>query len=196
MDKPTTVRDEVIARYFDMVQNEIKNLAINDPQVPQDKVQQLNDEIVTMGDFDAKLQHYIDDAANNDLDLKMVAKELYDELGSKVKNNMFNQNPVGDVPNPMMGERNHIKTFENFSQDVKPKWSVDDFKKLLYQLKGKVDIAKNYLYDEPKDYNELVSSLQEEGSEEADELAEEIHDLLVGIQLFSEERATELSRLN
>ena len=50
----------------------------------------------------------------NNLDIDRVAKIIYDKFKLQVKNNLFNQKDAQPVPNPMLGERKHIKTFENF----------------------------------------------------------------------------------
>jgi hypothetical protein len=50
----------------------------------------------------------------NNLDIKKIAKIIYDKFKLQVKNNIFNQKDSQNVPNKLMGERHHIKTFEQF----------------------------------------------------------------------------------
>ena len=39
---------------------------------------------------------------------------IYDKFKLQVKNNIFNQVDSQSVPNRLLGERKHIKTFEQF----------------------------------------------------------------------------------
>jgi len=193
-----TVRDEVITKYFDLVQEEIKRLAKEDG-IPEDKIQQLNDDIVDMGSIDNKLKPFIDQAALNDLDIKKIAKDLYDEIGPKVKNNTFNQNDPQGVPNKLKGERK-IQNFGEFLNElykepepVKLKWSTKDFRSLYDQLVNKTREAAKITKTEPRSLGELVEDLEELG---ATELAEEIISLTTALQQFSAEKEAELSKLN
>jgi len=196
-----TVRDEVIARYFDLVQEEIKKLAKADG-IKDDKIQQINDEIVNMGSIDNKLKPYIDQAAVNDLDIKRIAKEIYKDLGPKVKNNLFNQNDPNGVPNKLKGERK-IQNFGEFLNElyrepeiVKPKWNNEDFRSLYNQLVDKVKQAEDILDYQPTEYPKLLSALDEVGTGEANELIEDIMRLVDTLQTFTQERELELSKLN
>ena len=91
-------------RYFSDVQNEIKKLISGDKEIKSNEVGNFNNEIFTNQTDEKKLEikGYIDRACDNKLDIKKVAKELYDEFKLQVKNNLFNQKDSQPVPNSML----------------------------------------------------------------------------------------------
>ena len=106
--------NDVVSRYFDLVQNEIKKLISEDKEIKHNQVQLFNDEIFNQPEeIQSEIRQYIDKATMNDLDIKRIAKILYDRFKLQVKNNTFAQDKVNYVPNPMMGE-NKIMNFEKF----------------------------------------------------------------------------------
>lgn len=109
--------EDIVSRYFDIVQEEIKKLISEDKEIKQSQVEIFNNEIFNQPDeITGQIRQYIDKATNNNLDIKKVAKVIYDKFKLQVKNNVFNKDDVNDVPNPMVGERKHIKTFEQFNE--------------------------------------------------------------------------------
>ena len=110
--------EDIVGKYFDFVQEEINKLISEDKEIKQSQVQTFNDEIFNQPDeITAQIRQYIDKATNNNLDIKKIAKVIYDKFKLQVKNNVFNKDDVNDVPNPMLGERKHIKTFEQFNEN-------------------------------------------------------------------------------
>lgn len=113
-----TRNEDIVKKYFDMVQEEIKKLISEDKEIKPEQVQQFNDEIFNQDDqMKADIQMYIDQASTNNLDIKRIAKTLYDKFKVQVKNNVFNQKDVQNVPNKLMGERKFIKTYEIFKNN-------------------------------------------------------------------------------
>ena len=108
---------DVVSRYFDIVQEEIKKLISQDKEIKPEQVEQFNSEIFNQPEeIEGQMRQYIDKATMNNLDIKKVAKIIYDKFKVQVKNNIFNQKDSQEVPNPMIGERKHIKTFEQFNK--------------------------------------------------------------------------------
>jgi len=113
-----TRNDDIIGKYFDLVQNEIKQLIANDQDIKQSQVQEFNDAIFNQDDeIKTQMKQYIDKATMNNLDIKRVAKVIYDKFSKQIKNNLFTKDTVNDIPNPMLGERKHLKTFEQFNDN-------------------------------------------------------------------------------
>ena len=111
-----TRNEDIVSKYFDIVQQKIKELISQDTEIKPDEVEKFNQEIFNQPeDIQDEIRTYIDKATNNNLDIERVAKIIYDRFKLQVKNNVFNQDDVNDVPNPMVGERKHIKTFEQFN---------------------------------------------------------------------------------
>ena len=116
---PDTKNEDIVARYFDIVQDKIKKLISEDNEIKPEQVQQFNDEIFNQPEeIEGQMKNYINKATMNDLDMDKVAKIIYDKFKLQVKNNIFNQKDTQPVPNPMIGERKFIKTFEQWTTDV------------------------------------------------------------------------------
>jgi hypothetical protein len=108
---------DVVSRYFDIVQDKIKKLISEDEEIKPEQVEEFNNEIFNQPEeIEGEMRQYIDKATMNDLDIEKVAKIIYDKFKVQVKNNIFNQKDSQPVPNAMVGERKHIKTFEHFSK--------------------------------------------------------------------------------
>ena len=106
---------DIVSKYFDIVQEEIKKLISEDKEIKPGQVELFNQQIFDQPDeIQDEIRRYIDKATTNNLDIKKVAKILYDRFKLQVKNNTFNQDDVNNVPNPMLGERKFIKSFEGF----------------------------------------------------------------------------------
>lgn len=115
MAEVDTRNDDIVGRYFDFVQNEIKKLIEEDNEIKPEDVDKFNNEIFNQPEeIQGEMRQYIDKATMNNLDIKRIAKIIYDKFKLQVKNNIFNQKDTQDVPNPMMGEKKFIKTFEQW----------------------------------------------------------------------------------
>jgi hypothetical protein len=113
-----TKNNDITDKYFDLVQQEIKNLISQDKEIKPNEVQKFNNEIFNQpDDIKLEIRGYIENATMNNLDIKRIAKVIYDKFKLQVKNNVFNQTDSQDVPNPLIGERKHIKTFEQFNDN-------------------------------------------------------------------------------
>jgi len=113
-----TRNEDIVSRYFDIVQQEIKKLISQDKEIKPNQVELFNNEIFNQPDeIQAEIRQYIDKATMNNLDLKKVAKILYDRFKVQIKNNTFNQTDTQDVPNKLMGE-NRIYNFEKFIESI------------------------------------------------------------------------------
>jgi hypothetical protein len=123
--------DAVVSKYFDLVQNVIKELISKDKDIKSDEIERFNNEIFNQPvEIQDKIREYIDNATEKNLDIKKVAKTIYDKFKLQIKNNLYNQDDKQDVPNQLMGERKHImyitkknnktmkhlKTFENYDE--------------------------------------------------------------------------------
>jgi hypothetical protein len=110
-----TRNEDIVSRYFDEVQNEIKRLISEDHEIKPEQVELFNNEIFNQPDeIQNEIRTYIDKATMNNLDIKKIAKILYDRFKLQVKNNIFDQKDSQNVPNPMLGERKNVITFEKF----------------------------------------------------------------------------------
>ncbi len=69
-----TRNDDIIGKYFDLVQNEIKQLIANDQDIKQSQVQEFNDAIFNQDDeIKTQMKQYIDKATMNKF---WILKEL------------------------------------------------------------------------------------------------------------------------
>jgi len=110
-----TRNEDIVSRYFDEVQNEIKRLISEDHEIKPEQVELFNTEIFNQPDeIQNEIRTYIDKATMNNLDIKKIAKVIYDRFKVQVKNNVFDQKDSQKVPNPMLGERKNVITFEKF----------------------------------------------------------------------------------
>lgn len=113
----------VVSKYFDLVQNELKKLISNDKDIKSNEIERFNNEIFNQPvEIQDKIREYIDNATEKNLDIKKVAKTLYDKFKLQIKNNLYNQDDKQDVPNQLMGERKYIKTFEIFNIGLSKKY--------------------------------------------------------------------------
>lgn len=200
-----TRNEDIAAKYFDLVQNEIKKLISEDKEIKPNEIEKFNNAIFDQPDeIKTQISNYIENASLNNLDIKKVAKIIYDKFKMQVKNNVFNQKDAQNVPNKLMGERKFIKTYEGFlneySQNVKPKWDIEAYKNLYNQLVDKEQIAVEYLEDlgnpRPKTYKELVDLLKDYDTDESLEMANDIIELVNMLDHFGVEMEIELSQLN
>lgn len=114
-----TRNEDIVARYFDEVQNEIKRMIYEDKDIKPNQIDTFNREIFNQpDDIKNEIQNYIGKASMNNLDIKKVAQIIYDRFKLQVKNNVFDQTDRQDVPNKLLGERKHIITFEKFSSPI------------------------------------------------------------------------------
>lgn len=144
---------DIISKYFDVVQEEIKKLISEDKEIKPGQVELFNQEIFNQPDeIQDQIRQYVDKATMNNLDIPKVAKIIYDKFKLQVKNNVFNQDDVNNVPNPMVGERKYIKSFEGFFS--KEKWNGDITE--LDLSKSKFYHMMKSFYSSPY-YNELVT---------------------------------------
>ena len=111
-----TINHDLIPKYFDLVQDEIKKLIQDDKTIKPNQIEEFNREIFNQPDeIKVQIRDYISKASENNLDIKKVAQIIYDRFKTQVKNNHFNQDKVNDIPNQLMGEKRYIKTFEEFT---------------------------------------------------------------------------------
>jgi len=126
---------DIINKYFDLVQQEIKNLISEDKEIKPSQVEQFNAEIFNQPDeITSEIRNYIDKASTNNLDIKKVAEEIYNRFKLQIKNNVFNQKDAQNVPNPLLGERKHIKTFENFVYEGSYFHSIENIDEILDKI--------------------------------------------------------------
>jgi hypothetical protein len=117
---------DVVEKYFDLVQQEIKKLISEDPDIKPEQVDEFNAQIFNQPeDVKMQIRTFIDDATFNDLDINKVARAIYDKFKLQVKNNVFDNTDKQDIPNPLLGERKFIKTFEQWTTDVSGDYDVD-----------------------------------------------------------------------
>ena len=108
-----TKNDDIVKKYFDLVQEEIKKLISEDKEIKPNEVETFNNEIFNQSDeIKDQIKGYIDQAAMNNLDIKKIAKVIYDKFKVQVKNNVFNQTDAANVPNTLMGEK--TMNFDDF----------------------------------------------------------------------------------
>ena len=111
--------DDIVSRYFDIVQEKIKKLISEDKEIKPSQIEEFNDQIFNQPEeVQNQIRLYIDKATMNNLDLDKVAKIIYDKFKVQTKNNHFDTKDTQPVPNPMLGERKHIKTFEQFNEKI------------------------------------------------------------------------------
>ena len=122
------IKNDFIDKYFDIVQQKIKELISQDKEIKQKDIDRFNDEIFNQpDDIQIAIRNYIEGAADNNLDVEKIAKSLYDKFKLQVKNNEFAINDIQDVPNKLMGERK-LMTFESY----KPVNNMKYIKKFNY----------------------------------------------------------------
>jgi hypothetical protein len=111
----TSTDSNIISKYFDLVQQEIKELISKDKEIKPNEIERFNHEIFNQSD-DIKIQikEFIDGASMNNLNIKNIAKEIYDKFKVMVKNNVFNQDDINDVPNKLLGEKRLITKFNQY----------------------------------------------------------------------------------
>lgn len=112
-----TTNQGIVSWYFDKVQDEIKKLIDEDNDMTSEEIEIFNNEIFNQSsETSLDIKKYINDASTNNLDIKGVAKTLYDKFKTQIKNNVFiNKNDVQNVPNKLLGERKYIMNFEKFN---------------------------------------------------------------------------------
>lgn len=127
---------DVVSKYFDLVQNEIKKLISQDKEIKPNQVDLFNNEIFNQPDeIRNQIHTYIDNASANNLDIKKVAKEIYNKFKLQVKNNLFNQKDSQPVPNKLMGEK-HIKSFDSFVNESSHFHSMYKIDEILDKIKA------------------------------------------------------------
>lgn len=114
------VNDDIVERYFDIVQQKIKELISEDKEIKKDEIEKFNDEIFNQPiDMQDQIRQYIEHATEENLDIDNVAKTIYDKFKVQIKNNEFATTDVQDVPNKLLGERYHILTYKKFNENMK-----------------------------------------------------------------------------
>lgn len=168
------MNDDIVNKYFDLIQNEIKKLISEDKEIKQSQIEQFNDEIFNQPEeIQDQIRQYIDKAATNNLDIKKVAKIIYDKFKLQVKNNIFNQKDSQSVPNPMVGEKKHIKSFENFVNEYSEFHSQEFIDDILQKIH---DYGYESLHDTEKAI--LINFSKDD---------EDIHGILMKIKELSKE---------
>jgi len=68
-----TKNADIVEKYFDLVQNEIKKLISEDKEIKPAQVEQFNDEIFNQPEeIQGQMRQYIDKATMNNLDIKKM----------------------------------------------------------------------------------------------------------------------------
>lgn len=115
--------DTKVKKYFDMVQDKIKELIGQDPKYKGIDPQLFNDLMVTQGDSPEKDDQRMSDfaadikkACERGDDIETVAKSILDTDATRVKTNAFNKDAINDVPNQLQQEKvfRYLKTYEKF----------------------------------------------------------------------------------
>lgn len=130
------INDDIKDKYFDIIQSKIKELISQDPEISTNDVEKFNTEIFNQSsDIQYLIKEYIDKASENGFDVDKVAKTLYDNFKTQVKNNIFAVTDMQNVPNHILGERNFIKTFEDFklyeNNELSGKYSFKMFLQII-----------------------------------------------------------------
>jgi len=109
--------EPIIDKYFDMVQDKIKEILTKDKSLKDADVQKFNDLIFTQNDYEVRkdIQEYINNAANKSVDTEKIANALLDKFYTMVKTNDFNKDTVNDVQNNLQENKFvHLKKYNNF----------------------------------------------------------------------------------
>lgn len=115
----TTKNYDINSRYFELVQDKIKELISEDKEIKPDEVELFNREIFNQNDqILTQIKEFIDKSSMGNLDINRVAKTIYDRFKLQIKNNIFNKDDVNDVPNKLLGENKLIKKFDNYVNDI------------------------------------------------------------------------------
>lgn len=115
-----TRNDDIIDKYFDLVQDKIKELISKDKEINTNDIDKFNSEIFNQPEnIKLEIKNFIDKSSKNNLNIEVVAKKIYDRFKLQVKNNVFNQDDINDAPNRLLGENRHIMSFESFNLKYK-----------------------------------------------------------------------------
>ena len=115
----TTKNYDINSRYFELVQDKIKELISEDKEIKPDEVELFNREIFNQNDqILTQIKEFIDKSSMGNLDINRVAKTIYDRFKLQIKNNIFNKDDVNDVPNKLLGENKLINKFDNYVNDI------------------------------------------------------------------------------
>ena len=106
-----------IDKYFQAVQDKIKEILTNDKKLRPEQVQDFNDKIFTQEDYDARkdIETYISGVAENDVDLDYVAQQILDKYYDMVFVSDFSKDTVNDVENPL--DENKLMKFSQFLKE-------------------------------------------------------------------------------
>jgi hypothetical protein len=136
-----TKNEDIIKKYFDLVQDEIKHLISEDKEIKQNQIETFNNEIFNQTDeIKNQIKNFVDRAATNNLDIKRIAKSLYDKFKIQVKNNVFNQTDPANIPNKLMGEK--TMNFDDFSKINEIKIGKSTLPDILFKPPIKIGEAK------------------------------------------------------
>ena len=115
--------DVKVSKYFDMVQDKIKELITQNPKYKGVDAQIFNDMMFTQGDSPEKddqilyeVKERVKKACEKNEDMDKVAAELLDTFATRVKTNAFDKDKVNDLPNQLQQEKvlRYLKRYENF----------------------------------------------------------------------------------
>jgi uncharacterized protein YneF (UPF0154 family) len=106
---------DIAAFYFNEVQEEIKRQLADNPDIKEDQIQEINDNIFLDDDSEQlrKIREQIESAASNNVDVGAIAREI---LSKKFLNQFVNVatvDTINNVDNPMLDEGKLMK-FEAF----------------------------------------------------------------------------------
>ena len=114
--QPEQSNATIVDKYFDMVQERIKDILIKDRKYSEDDAQKFNDLIFIQNDYETRksIEKYVGDAVGDKVDIDEVANNLLNKYGQMVQTNNFDKDTVNDVPNQIEEGFRYLKKYNDF----------------------------------------------------------------------------------